>query len=420
MDEDKALNFLLKYVDEAEIYYSCEISHRLTLKKGEFDVYEWDRSEGYGVRVIKDKKMGFAFSNKLEKDVLHRAIKTSRISEKDENLALPEKQRYRVFNSGYDIKIKTLELEDVIGFAEEMIEPCLRRHLNPSKAGVSWSIGREKIVNSLGIDAEEKETYCSCNITAVAKNTETATATEYAASRRLDLDFESVGEGAASLAKRSLGAKKMAGGVFNLVLRPNAAAELLEEVLAPSFSGENVIRGRSVLSGRVGEELFSPELNLIDDGTLKMGLNTSAFDSEGVATQKTWLVEKGVLRGFLFDTFYANMAGEKSTGNALRTSYSTIPGVGVSNLVVRGSGGLDENELVVHGLMGTHTANTVSGDFSLETRNAFFKGNPVKKLIITGNIFDLLKNITGFGDDYKQVSSVLTPSIEFSDVKVAG
>jgi PmbA protein len=200
-----------------------------------------------------------------------------------------------------------------------------------------------------------------------------------------------------------------------LILKPYAAAELLQFAFAPSFSADNVQRRRSVLANKIGEELF-PGIEVIDDGAIAGGLMSAKFDSEGVKTQKTVLVSKGVLKGFIYDTYTANKGKTKSTGNAERDSYASPPRIGPSNFVLKGKGKIG-NGLVVHGLIGCHTANPVSGDFSVETRNAFLNGEPVKAMI-SGNIFDLLKKCVGFGDDYKQVSFVKCPSIEFSSIKV--
>lgn len=419
MGEEKALSFLLRHVDEAEIYFTSEISNRLILKKGKFDVHEWNKAQGYGIRVVKGGRMGFAFSNTLDEDVLIRAIKISKISEKDQNVSLPEKQVYGDYKPGYDEELAYLELEEALEYTRRVIDACEGHSVTPTIAGFSWSTGEERIINSHGIEAEEKQTYCTCHLSVVAKDKETATASDYEASRYLDIDFPKVGEKAARLARDSLGARKIDSGTYNLTLKPYALAELFDEVLTPSFSGENVVPDRSFLADKAGERLFSESLTIRDDGRLDKGLNTSAFDSEGVATQKTTLVDKGVVKDFLFDTYYANVAGAKSTGNAHRSSHSALPGVGASNFLIQGEGGLEERDLVVHGLMGAHTSNVVSGDFSVETKNAFHKGKPVKKLIIAGNIFELLKNITGYGKDFKQVSSILSPSVEFSDVKVA-
>jgi PmbA protein len=419
MDEEKALKFLLKHADEAEIYYSKEVSNKLVIRKGRVEGYERSHAAGYGVRVICKKKMGFAFSNTLDERVLRRALETARISEEDEHLSLPDKQRYRN-SSGFDGRLCSLEPEEAVELAKELIAPCDRYKVNPSKGALTWSTSEVRIANSWGITGEEKSTYCSCYLNTVAKDSEAATGLEYAASRFLDIDFASVGKSAARLARESLGATKIDSRMVNAVLRPNALAELIENVFAPSLSADNAQRGRSYLAGKVGEKLFAEDLEIVDDGTLEGGLNTAVFDSEGVATQRTPLVEKGVVKGFIYDTYSANKAGRKSTGNAGRDSYSSLPQVEVSNLVVSGPLGIEERELVVHGLIGAHTGNAVSGDFSVETRNAFYKGRPVKKIIIAGNVFELFRNLLGCGRDYKQVSSVLTPSIEFSDVKIVG
>ena len=135
------------------------------------------------------------------------------------------------------------------------------------------------------------------------------------------------------------------------------------------------------------------------------------------------MVEKGVVRGFLFDTFYGRKMNTKSTGNAFRGSFSSLPRIEPSNFVIKSrtySMSSEDDVLVVYGLIGTHTSNPISGDFSVETRNAFYKGKPIKKAIISGNIFELLRKNVGFGKDYKQYSNILSPSMEFEDVTVVG
>jgi PmbA protein len=419
VDEERALKYLMRRVDAAEIYFTEEVSNRLVFKKGEFDVFEWSKTQGYGVRVIRKKRIGFVFSNTLDEDVLDRAVKISRISREDENLTLPDKQAYGGFRPPVDERIVWEELDGAMDKVRELLAACEPYSVTPTIAGLSWSVGREMILNSLGVEAEERDTYCTCYVTVVARDNGAATASEHESSRSLDIDFAAVGEKAARLAKESLGARKLDTGTYDVVLRPNAAAELLEEMLIPSFSAENVAPGRSYLAGKEGERVFD-NLTVVDDGRLRSGLNTSAFDAEGVATRRTPLVDNGILKGYLYNTYYAAMSDKTSTGNSLRSSHSALPGIWASNMIVTGKGGLEEDELVVHGLMGTHTGNAVSGDFSVETRNAFYRGMPVKRMILVGNIFELLNNIKGYGRDVKQVSSVVTPSIEFSDVKVAG
>jgi len=265
---------------------------------------------------------------------------------------------------------------------------------------------------------EETGTVCSCYLNAAAKGARASTGMEYMSSRNLDLDFGAIGETASRRAHESRDAEKIGSLETSIVLRPNAVAELLESAFVPALSADNVQRGRSYLGDKLDKKVFSI-FDVIDHGTKPRGLNTSKFDSEGVASQKTALIEDGVLKGFLYDTYSANKAGIGSTGNAQRGSYSSLPYIDATNLLLTGPGGI-EGDFVVNGLIGAHTSNPVSGDFSIETRNAFYKSKPVKKAMISGNIYELLGDINGFGEDVKQVGGVVTPSIEFSNVKIVG
>ncbi|MBI5253850.1 MAG: TldD/PmbA family protein [Euryarchaeota archaeon] len=414
MDAEKALKILTKSADEAEIFFSKGISNDVEIKKGRIETFKGSSHFGYGVRAIKDKKMGFAFSNKLDEKVLQRAIDTAKIGERDKFLSLPEKQKYSRIGI-YDKRIAELEVEDAMEFAEVLVSPCSSYSVIPTTGVISWSVSEVGIWNSNGVAASDKATTCACHLNAVAESE--SSGFYYEVSRALDLDFAGVGREAARLARDSLNAAEIGVLTTSLILKPHAVAELLENVLIHSFSADNVQRRRSILAGKVGEKIFS-DLNIIDDGTFKHGLSTSKFDGEGVKSQRTELLKKGILKGYLYDTYAANKENAKSTGSAERDSYASLPYIDSSNFIVSGKGRIDEEGLVVHGLIGAHTSNPVSGDFSVETRNAFLNGKPVKKAIISGNIFDVLNKIEGFGKDYKQVSSVRAPTIQFKDVKV--
>jgi PmbA protein len=210
-------------------------------------------------------------------------------------------------------------------------------------------------------------------------------------------------------------------GRRRVILHPMAVTELLEYTLIPSFSADNVQRGRSKLGGMVGQKIFAG-FDIADDATVLNGLMTEPFDDEGVSSNRTSLVKKGVLKGFLYDTYTANKEGRKSTGNGQRSSNASLPSVGPSNFVISGDEtiGNEDEALVVHGLIGAHTSNPISGDFSCETKNAFLNGKSIKKAIVSGNIFEILKSGIKFGSDVKQYSSVLSPSIEIPEIMVVG
>ena len=418
MDIEKALKILEKTANEAEIFYSRDKDTEINIKNGKIDSYIENISEGYGIRVIVDKKLGFCYSTKLERDIIEKAIKIAKISKKDESLSLPSNQEYHS-KSLFDKRIVNIREDEINKFTEDLIQPCTEQKVILSFGVLSFGTTYVEIWNTNGIQCKDQGTEISCYVSTVAKeDMDISTGFEYGASTKLDLDFYNIGYCAAKLAKNSLKARKIDVLTTNLILKPIAIAELLEYTLIPSLSADNIQKNRSLLSNKIGNRLFS-EIDIIDDGTLEGALYTSKFDGEGVARQRTKLVEKGVLCGYLYDTYTANKENKKSTGNASR-SYSSLPTISPSNFIVSGKGKLSEEGLVVHGLIGAHTSNFVTGDFSVETRNAFLNGKPVKKAIISGNIYELLKKVVGFGKDYKQVSNVIAPSIEFEEIRVAG
>jgi PmbA protein len=417
MEIESALNLLAKKASDAEIFCAKEHSRTLEIKGREIDLTRESTSQGYGIRVIVGKKMGFAFSNRLDEAAINGALGSAKIAEVDEHLSLPDGQEYGT-GGGYDKEIEALDTETLLGFARDLVFPCKDYSVTPTTGSITALSYAEEIANTRGASGTDIGTTITAYLSTVAKDGDVATGFYYEVSRLLDLDFAGIGKEAAHLASSSLGAKKVGTLKTNIIMKPSAVTELFEHALLPSFSADNVQRGRSVLGGKLGEEIATG-ITLTDAGTLQEGLMSAKFDSEGVSSKETPLLKNGTLCGFLYDTYTANKGGTKSTGNASRDSFSSMPQVGPTNVIVSGGGEITEG-LVVHGLIGAHTSNPVSGDFSCETRNAFLDGRPVKKAIISGNVFELIKNIEGFGKDVKQYSYIVSPSIQFSDVTVIG
>ena len=417
----EALRWLEKQGCEGEIYELRQRSYGVEIKRREVELVEAGELHGYAARVLLKGSMGFAYGNELTLGLLKKALSVAKVSPPDEHLAFAEEQKYRRIKGIYDPRLASLGFEELETELEAMLTPAKAREVEVTQGTVAWQVSEERILNTLGVEAEERSTEIYAHLSTVARRgDEVATGMHFDASRSLDLNFEAVGEVASRLAEESLGAQKLETADYGVVLRPIAVAELLENVLIPGFSADNVQRGRSRLAGRLGEQVFGENFGIVDDATLEAGLESSSFDGEGVAAQRKVLVEKGVLRGYLYDIYTARREGKESTGNAYRNGYSTLPHIDASNFIVQGRGSLEDDALVVHGLIGAHTSNPVTGDFSVETRNAFYGGSPVKKAILAGNIYELLNSISGFGRDVTQVSGVVTPSVGFSKVRVVG
>jgi PmbA protein len=275
------------------------------------------------------------------------------------------------------------------------------------------------VVNSCGVELQESSTLMHSSLETIAKGSDVATGSEFQNARSLQEDLSSVGRAAAEMALASLGGAKAESGTFDVLLRPLAFAELMEYTLLPSLSAESVQKGRSALKARVGERIASEGLNIVDDGLLLGGMDSSSFDGEGVPSRRTALIKEGTLMGFLYDSYTAGKAGVLSTGNAVRSGYSDTPRVGIRNLIVTSPEAYDllaeTKGLLVNGLIGAHTANSISGDFSVEARNAFLvtpgePPKPLRSLMLAGNVFELLKDAV-VGTDVRAVGAIVTPTV---------
>lgn len=416
---DSALAYLAERCDGGEIFLEHRKSGSIKTKKQEIDSFKENTSLGYGIRVLLGKRMGFYFTNTLNERALSKALKIAKVAQEDPYITLPQTKNPKP-SGRKDLDIITVD--EAIEAAYGMVKACSSfEGVEPTTGSVSWTTSRVEIANTHGIHGEKEDFTLGAYIGAVSKGAEPSTGFHYEVSRQKDLDPWSIGEEAGRITLESLNAKRIESGSRNVVLRPMAVAELLENTLVPSFSADNVQRGRSRLQGNVGEKLFG-SLNIIDDGGLEKGLMSEPFDDEGVPTGRTVLTRDGVLEGFIYDSYTASKEGVRSTGNGSRSSYSSLPSVGPSNFLVQGDEVLNDESgaVIVHGLIGAHTANPISGDFSCETRNAFLDGVPVKKAIVSGNIFDILAGEVAFGKDPKQYSSVLSPSLELRGIIITG
>lgn len=420
MDIDIALKHLDSIADSGEIFFQKGISTSLDIKGTRPDLFMENAFKGYGVRVLVGKKEGFVYANQLTKGLLEEAVRGARASDEDPYCGFPEPTSYHVVKGCYDEDVEHLDPDSISDKIQELTAPCHDIGGKPTTGGISWSVSRTEIANTKGLFGEDLSTYISCHLSAVAREDPTQSGFFYDSSRTLNMDFAKVGEAAARLAVDSLKACPIESQTASVTFRPHAVSELLEGTLLPAFSADNVQRSRSILADRIGERIFSESLQIDDVGNLEGGLMSSPMDGEGTPTQKTSLIEDGVLKGYIYDTYTATKGEVRTTGNADRGGYSAPPSIHPSNVTIKAKGDISGAGLVVNGLIGAHTSNPVTGDFSLEARNAFINGKPVKKAILAGNVYEILERITGFGTDVIQVSSIITPSIEVEGVRITG
>jgi PmbA protein len=237
------------------------------------------------------------------------------------------------------------------------------------------------------------------------------------------------GEGA-TRALRMLGAVRPKTGEYKVILENGAAAELLD-VLIPSFLSSQVAKGKSMFAGKVGGKVASGAVTIEDDPLDPGGSGAEPFDAEGTPTRRRELIAKGELRGFLADAFWGRKIGTGSTGACRRPGPKQPPTVGISNLAIapgkHSPSALFEsagNGILLTEFLGIHTADPVSGDFSVGASGIRIAGGalaePLHGFAVSGNILGLLEKVEAAGSDFRWFGNVGAPSLMVSAISVGG
>ena len=217
-----------------------------------------------------------------------------------------------------------------------------------------------------------------------------------------------------------------------LILTQFALQDLLSYTLVNAVKADSVQRNQSPFKGKIGEKVASENLTIYDDGLFPGGMRTWMFDGEGVPSQKTPLIEKGVLRNFLYDNYSAKKDGKESTGNASRAGYLSTPSVDITNFhIMPGTKSSDEmlsqvdDGLIIYYLQGAHSSNPVSGEFSVVATPAWkIKNGEItyasRGVMLAGNIFEVLKNVSLIASNERQMGQLISPWIQVENVRVIG
>ncbi|RLF99062.1 MAG: hypothetical protein DRN49_04920 [Thaumarchaeota archaeon] len=395
--------------DGWEVYEIRERTISAEIEAGKLKAIKSSLDKTYAVRVIKNGRLGFAVSTDLDK-AIEMALKVSKVSE-DELNSFPVFELKSV-KGLYDKRVEEVDAQHIKKDYEKMVATVEKAEL--AMALLEYDVSEVRISNSFGLECKEKSTYSSFVVEAVF---EQGSAYEIEESRSVDLKIERAVKKAEELAVASSKAKKMDGGYYDIVLSPLATHQLFFFALYPSFSAENVLKGRSRL--KIGEKVGSEKLSIYDDSTIDGALVSCSFDDEGVSSSKTILVENGVVKSYYTDWKYSQAMGIEPTGNGFREEVSSYPVPQPSNVVIDIKDECDsDGALIIHSFIGAHTSNPVSGDFSLECMNSEFNGEPIKGAMIYGNAFDLLNKIVGRTGEIRQVENTISASLRFSNVKI--
>jgi PmbA protein len=428
---------------EAEAFFVH--GSELTVKAFDGDVESLTaaESQGVGVRVFTDSRMGFAYTSDLSdagvRRVVAEALDACRYNEPDEHNGLPELASLDDMPELVAQDFDARSVEERVAMALELDRLTAQRHPDVKRtAGAVYSDerGRTELYNTRGLRSAYDATVAYAYVESIAeRGDEMQSGFSFTYGRSATaLDLEACATEAANRGARLLGASQVASRTTPVLFEPWAAAELVG-TLASSISAEAVQKRRSLLAGKLGETIAASCVNLVDDGRYRDGLASRPWDAEGVSTQRTVIIDSGVLRSYLHNTYTARRDGSaRSTGNASRGSYKSTPELAPSNLVLvpgdesaaalmarMGDGVLITD---VHGL---HTANPVTGEFSLGI-NGFLVENgqptaPIREMTVAGTVLGLLQAIESVGADLRfMVGGAFTgaPSLLVRDLPLSG
>lgn len=432
----------------AEVYYKTGGSCDIKLHQGKVATVVSAEEEGVGIRfVLPGGRMGYAYTSdvspKSVAQVIEEAMRGS--EEGDGREPLP----------GFPGAVAALPGEEALA----IYDPELRKTPVSQKVELVWEIeaatlgsdGRVLWVDTLiyhdgwaemwlrntaGFMGRYRRTLCHAVLSVLARAGSESILSYHTVASPLaaSLDPKSVGAEAGRRATAALGGRPVSPRRVTVVLEPQVTARVLE-FLAPSLLAEAHHRGRSLFNGKLGREVASPCVTIVDDGRLRSGVSTSPFDGEGTPTQRTVVVEQGTLRRLLHDRGSAQRERDAaSTGNAVRNSFTEAPALGVTNLMIEPSRKPLDEVLPIVGEAFRVTSirtgggvNPSTGSFSVGASGAWIQRGdtvfPVAGVTLSGDLGEMVRHVVAVGDDLRWEhgrGSFGAPTIVIEGMTVAG
>ena len=419
----------------------------VNVRMGQVETLKESGSRGLGVRVFLGKRSASTSTSDLTADGIRQlvdgAMALVNVTEEDAFSGLPETAEFGALSSDlhlYDEDVYSLPGPERIEWARRAEAAALEadaRITNSDGGSFDAATGRKAMANSRGFVGGYRSSYAGVSAAPLAKDANGAMQRDgwWSSARRLkDLDSpEAIGKEAARRALRRLGARRVPTQRVPIVFAPEVARSLIGSIFEAA-SGDSIWRGASFLAGKLGEQIAAPSLTIIDDNTMLLptgmgGFGTSPFDGEGLPSQRTVVVEAGVLRNYLLNTYTARKLGMKSTHNASR-GLAGAPGIGCGNLYLE-AGMLTAEQIIadvpaglyVTGLIG-FGVNVVTGDYSRGASGLWIENgvltHAVEEVTIAGNLAEMLRNVTAIGNDLEFRGSVASPTLRIDGMTIAG
>jgi PmbA protein len=424
--------------DAAEVFLQTNRSLSINILNSEIETIEEAATQGVGFRVFIEGKMGFSHCNDLSsrslEDTISRAIAFAKLSTPDENNVLTDDKGITAIEDLFDPGIASETMEKKIKMALDLEKTAMKDPRITKSAGAGYGESESEVFigNSNGILKSYRSSECSVGVSVVAeKGDQKNTGGEYC-SRVFFSDLKPVEEIAAAASKKAielLDPVMIKTQKAPVIFDPDVARALLGGVIS-AINGERVLQGASFLKDHLDKQFASSLLTITDDGTMAKSPGSAPFDGEGVPTIKNVIVENGVLKSFIYNTKAAKRAGVKSTGNASRRGFSSLPAIGTHNVYVS-KGEHTRNEIIAATKKGLlllevtgYGIDPVSGNFSGGASGLWIENgeivHPVKGVTVAGTAFDILNAIDMIGNDLDMNRINAAPTFRVAEMQIGG
>ncbi len=429
---------------EAVAYEGEEFSALVRL--GQVETLKESGSRAVGLRVFNGLRTASTSSSDLSREGLERlvegAVALAKITSEDPFIGLPEEGEFGQLTGDLGLYFEDVN-EQPPAERIEMARRCEAaamafdtRIQNSGGGDFDTATSHKVMVNSRGFVGEYRRSYCGFSAAPIAHDEHGRMQRNYwysssRTTRKLG-NPEEIGRMAAERTLRRLGARQVKTQRAPVVFSPEIARSLMGNIFEAA-NGDSIYRHATFFHGMLGERGAGENITVVDDGTLVFdgigGFGTSPYDGEGLPTRRTVLVERGILKSYVTNTYTARKLGLKSTGNASR-GLAGNPGIGAGNFYLE-PGTMSPEELigdVQQGLYVTETmgfgVNLVTGDYSQGASGLWIENGeltfPVEEITIAGNLKDMYRNISAIGNDLVFRSSSAAPTIRVEGMMIAG
>jgi PmbA protein len=412
------------------------------VRLGQVETLKESGSKAIGVRVFFGQRAASTHSSDFSVAGLERMLKSAlelaKITSEDPYAGIPGAAQLGALSGDlnlYHEDVYSLPGPERIDYARRAEKAALDtdpRIKNSEGGSFDAATGRKVLANSHGFVGEYRRSYCSVAAVPIAQDEQGKMQRDYWFSVARSLaklePAEQVGKEAARRTLRRLGARKAKTAHVPVVLDPMVANSMLEHIFE-GVNGDSVYRGASFLAGKLGQAIAGTNVTVIDDGTMAGGFGTSPFDGEGIPTRRTIVIENGVLKSYLLNTYTAKKLGLETTANASRGLAGT-PGIGPGNYFLQP--GTKTPQQIIEGIQeGLYVTeflgmgvNLVTGDYSRGASGLWIVNGelayPVEEITVAGNLKDIFRNISEIGNDLEFRGSVASPTIRIDGLTVGG